>query len=194
MQNSTKIWLWRVTELWWTDGRTDGRTDIRTSRAAPSQLKIIYSIIHPSTYLSETTTTTSPLTTASSPYSNIAILITGGLSADTKAEIYIPATNRSCQLPDLPVRRYFHTQDGFLTCGGTIEPLLCHTWNPETGTWPESYNLTTGRSMLSWTPRSGNGTYLIGGYWKGWDHAKTTTLVKPDGSVVPGFNVNDYTE
>ena len=124
------------------------------------------------------------------PISHLAILITGGLRADTKAEIYIPSRNSSCQLPDLPVRRYYHTQDGLLTCGGTSASQLCHTWDPETGTWPESHNLPTGRSELSWTPRSGNGTYLIGKYWENWDHAKTTTLAKPDGSVVPGFNVN----
>ena len=125
-------------------------------------------------------------------FPHLAILITGGLKADTKAEIYIPATRRSCQLPDLPVRRYYHTQDGFLTCGGilTANAQLCHTWDPETGTWPLSHNLPSGRRRLSWTPRSGSGTYLIGEYWQGWDNAETTTLVKPDGSVVPGFNVN----
>ena len=123
---------------------------------------------------------------------NTSILITGGLSsANTKAEIYIPARNKSCKLPDLPVRRYYHTQDGFLTCGGSGgNSQLCHTWDPETGTWPVSHNLPTGREQLSWTPRSGNGTYLIGQYWQGWDHAETTTLVKPDGSVVSGFKVN----
>ncbi len=128
-------------------------------------------------------------------YIFLAILITGGYlpykTPNTKAEIYIPATNRSCRLPDLPVSRYYHTQDGFLTCGGGTSDQLCHTWNPETGTWPLSHNLIIGRSQLSWTPRSGNGTYLIGQYWKTWDQAETTTLVKPDGSEVPGFNLKE---
>ena len=66
----------------------------------------------------------------------------------------------------------------------------CNSWDPKTGTWPLSHNLPSGRKGLSWTPLSGSGTYLIGEYWETWEHAKTTTLVKPDGSVVPGFKVN----
>ena len=86
-----------------------------------------------------------------------------------------------------------HTQDGQLTCGGT----LCHKWNAENGSWDVSHNLTSGRdNRLSWTPLSGNGTYLIGGYWdqgewaegdKAWDHVKSSVLLKPDGIFENGF-------
>ena len=84
-----------------------------------------------------------------------------------------------------------HTQDGLLTCGGTV----CHKWNPEEGTWVVSHNLPSGReNRLSWTPVSGNGTFLIGGLWdqgewvgRPWDHAVTTVLLKSDGTVENGF-------
>lgn len=115
-----------------------------------------------------------------------ALLITGGLHSDRKAEVFFPPY--SCKLPDLPESRYYHTQNGFLTCGGGNSQKTCNKWDPETGTWPLSHNLPSGRSELSWT--TGSGTYLIGGYWENWDHAETTTLVKRDGTVVPGFKVN----
>ena len=96
--------------------------------------------------------------------------------------------NQWCTLPDLPVDRVeTHTQEGLLTCGGTE----CHKWNNVTGTWDLSHNLTSGReNRLSWTPASGNGTYLIGGYWdqgewegRPWDHVKTQVLLRPNGTV-----------
>ena len=126
-------------------------------------------------------------------YLFLAILKTGGSNDKLRAEIYNPWLGGWCKLPDLPIaREESHTQDGFLTCGGTV----CHKWNPETGTWDVSHNLTSGRDNgLSWTPVSGNGTYLIGGYWdqgewadRGWDHAATTVLLKADGTVERGFN------
>ena len=49
---------------------------------------------------------------------------------------------------------------------------------------------------------NGEGTYLIGSYghtsapyngaYAGWDNAKTSDLLKPDGTVVPGFNTSTY--
>ena len=123
-----------------------------------------------------------------------ALLKTGGSNNKQRAEIYNFWWNDWCRLPDLPVARLeTHTQDGLLTCGGT----LCHRWNAETGSWDVSHNLTSGRdNRLSWTPVSGNGTYLIGGYWdqgewaegdKAWDHVKSTVLLKPDGTVEDAF-------
>ena len=125
----------------------------------------------------------------------LAILKTGGSNDKLRAEIYNPWLGGWCKLPDLPIardpREESHTQDGFLTCGGTV----CHKWNPETGTWDVSHNLTSGRNnKLSWTPISGNGTYLIGGLWsegewvdRAWEHAATTVLLKPDGTTENGF-------
>ena len=125
------------------------------------------------------------------------------------AEIYVPALNRSCILPNLPNKRFYHSQVGLRACGGlkgqrhvgdTCEQT-CDTWNPEKGSWAsKDVSLIGCRARNSWTTASGEGTYLIGGYgWgsgnghKGWDNAYTTDLLKPDGTVVSGFNLTTFT-
>ena len=132
-----------------------------------------------------------------------AILITGGLRGDRDASIYIPDTNQSCILPDLPTRRYYHSQVGLRACGGTIGITNCDTWDPETGSWnAEDVQLIGCRAGNSWTTANGEGTYLIGSYgysygngaYDAWDNAKTSDLLKPDGTVVPGFNTTIYIE
>ena len=128
----------------------------------------------------------------------LAILITGGLRYDKKASIYIPSSNQSCFLPDLPTRRYYHSQVGLRACGGTPNGrTTCDTWKPETGSWnAEDVTLIGARAGNSWT--TAKGTYLIGSYgygdgaYGGWENAKTSDLLKPDGTVVPGFNTNIY--
>ena len=134
-----------------------------------------------------------------------AVLITGGLGGNNnKASIYIPSANQSCFLPDLPTRRYYHSQVGLRACGGTPNGrTTCDTWNPETGSWnEEDVQLIGARTYNSWTTANGEGTYLIGSYsygdgaygWNGWNNAKTSDLLKPDGTVVPGFNTTIYIE
>ena len=129
--------------------------------------------------------------------SSSAILITGGLIPwpETDAEIYVPATNKTCKLPNLPTRRYYHSQVGLRACGGAlIGRTTCDTWNPETGSWnAEDVRLIGCRSDNYWTTANGGGTYLFGEYgfsgaYEGWNNAKTSDLLKPDGSVLPGFN------
>ena len=110
------------------------------------------------------------------------VLITGGLYDSKKASIYFPATKQFCALPDLPTRRYYHSQVGLRACGGTIGNTNCDTWNPETGSWnAEDVQLIGSRAGNSWTTANGEGTYLIGSYsygdgaygWNGWNNAKT---------------------
>ena len=133
-------------------------------------------------------------------------MITGGLGgSDLKAaEIYIPATNQSCILPDLPTSRYYHSQAGLRACGGRPSTeyyahcdKTCDTWNPETGSWAaQDVSLIGCKAENSWTTARGEGSYLIGGYgWysgngaEGWENTKTSDLLKPDGTVIPGFNL-----
>ena len=90
---------------------------------------------------------------------------------------------------------------GLRACGGTIGITNCDTWEPETGSWnAEDVQLIGCRAGNSWTTANGEGTYLIGSYgygdgaYDGWDNAKTSDLLKPDGTVVPGFNTTIYIE
>ena len=66
-----------------------------------------------------------------------AILITGGGPDGTSAEVFLPSTATSCELPELVVRRSDHTLDGFLACGGYNSDALtsCEEFSPTTGTW-----------------------------------------------------------
>ena len=119
-------------------------------------------------------------------------LITGGDGSgrpdQRSAEIYNPLTKTSCSLPSLPERRYYHTQDGELACGGghgyNIPETTCVKWSPASGTWTRSHTLRQKRyHHLSWATASG--VYLIGGYFS----KKTSEKVKLDGSVVNGFSL-----
>ena len=62
----------------------------------------------------------------------------------------------------------------------------CFKWDFGSGTWNESITLPRERERSqSWTPKSGVGTYLIGGEV----NSNTTDLVKPDGTVQQGFDL-----
>ena len=121
-----------------------------------------------------------------------AVLITGssiGYSPCNTAELYLPSTNVSCLLPQLPLDRAWHTvENSGLLCGG-YETRDCLKWSPDTGSWEEELlYLDIGRYQhVSWTPGNGVGTYLMGGYES--EMEKTTTLIKPDGTQEPGFSL-----
>ena len=120
---------------------------------------------------------------------NSGILIVGGEwgGADTTAEFYDPETERSCRLPDLPSSRKAFTLDGTLACGlGN-----CTIWSSDSGAWDDSYTLIEQNRHYhnSWTPSSGEGTYILGGYYGD----QTTELLKPDGSVEGGFLLRNKT-
>ena len=121
----------------------------------------------------------------------LAVLISGGVGTNKKsAEIYIPVTNSSCSLPELPNRRFFSTQSGDLLCGGGSDKNslpntreYCITWS--LNAWSKSHiSLLHKRyGHSSWVTRSG--TYLIGG-----THSpRTSELVHEDGSVENGFSL-----
>ena len=115
------------------------------------------------------------------------MLITGGYDSDVKytAELYLPSSGLSCSLPRLPDERYRHTVDSSgLICGGYDTEDTCIQWSPATGTWEELLSLDVWRyDHVSWTPGTGVGTYLIGGFYS----ERTTTLLTPEGTQEPGF-------
>ena len=104
-------------------------------------------------------------------------------------ELFLPSTGKSCSIPgELPYSKSFHTLDNDLLCGGGSPSSLvsCLQWSPETGTWKELPTLDVSRGgHVSWTPDLGIGTYLIGGTYS----KSTTTLIKPDGTQEPGFQL-----
>ena len=123
-----------------------------------------------------------------------AVLITGSWNSPSNtAELYHPSSGVSCALPQLPDYRYYHTMESSgLLCGGTATRDTCLQWSPDTGTW-EDLQLTLDverRDHVSWTLGTEVGTYLMGGGYRG----KTTTLIKPDGSQEPGFDLKYDTE
>ena len=123
-----------------------------------------------------------------------AVLITGSWNSPSNtAELYQPASGVSCALPQLPDNRRYHTvESSGLLCGGWETSDTCLQWSPDTGTW-EDLQLTLDvwrRYHVSWTPGTEVGTYLMGGV----DSERTTTLIKPDGSQEPGFDLKYDTE
>jgi len=120
-----------------------------------------------------------------------AIVITGGYNKGKSTEIYLPSSNASCSLPELPEVRSWHTQDGPWACGGEggiSTEVTCDQWSE--GAWNQSHaNLSVPRlSHVSWATASG--LYLIGGEYS----LKTSELVKEDGSVKEGFTLKYKTQ
>ena len=122
------------------------------------------------------------------------VLLTGAseLLNSKSAEIYNPVTNTSCSLPQFPENRYYHSQDGGLTCGGGLNATetTCVKWNPDSGTWTKSHTLRQKRlGHVSWATASG--VYLMGGMWD--VNSTTSEKVKLDGSVEDGFSMKYQT-
>ena len=123
-----------------------------------------------------------------------AILITGGSGTGpyNSAEVFLPATSTSCQLPGLVLGRWSHTQDGLLLCGGdgdTGAPTTCEEFSPATGTWARtSHTLQQERGYhVSWSVEEG--TLLMGGYF-----SDTTEIVKHDGTTETSFDMKYDTQ
>ena len=121
------------------------------------------------------------------------VLITGCYYCDlhNTAELYVPSTGVSCKLPSLPDSRCDHTvSEGGLLCGGHWTADSCLLWSPDSGTWEANVTLDIERDYhVSWTPSSGNGTYLMGGSSPS---SRTTTLINNDGSQEKGFHLKYY--
>ena len=119
------------------------------------------------------------------------ILITGGYDAYSSAEVFLPSTSTSCQLPGLVARhgRDRHSQDGLLACGGGCcgpDPdTSCEEFRPATGTWARtSHTLQQERqNHVSWSVEEG--TLLMGGF----KHETTSEIVKHDGTTETSFEM-----
>ena len=120
---------------------------------------------------------------------DLGVLISGGFNGEglKSAEIYFPSSNTRCSLPELPVERSWHTQDGQLACGGvggSKTMTSCDKWSPDSGSWTQSHTLRQRKYYhVSWNTE--DGVHLIGGS----SSIKTTELVKEDDSVGDGFSL-----
>ena len=107
--------------------------------------------------------------------------------------MFLPSTSTSCELPGLVVRRYDHTLDGLLACGGLDSEAgySCEEFSPATGTWARtSHTLQDGRYQhVAWTVEEG--TILMGGYFSGTEN--TSEIVKHDSTTESSFDMNYYT-
>ena len=109
----------------------------------------------------------------------------------------MPSSGIFCSLPRLPNddERRFHTvESSGLLCGGRFSDFedRCLQWNAVTGTWEDLLTLDVKRyHHVSWTPDTDIGTYLIGGLPSPstFQNRRTTTLIKPDGTQQPGFQL-----
>ena len=119
------------------------------------------------------------------------ILITGGYDAYSSAEVFLPSTSTSCQLPGLVVKRREHTQDNLLLCGGYSDEALtsCEKFSPATGTWAlTSHTLQVYREgHVSWSLES-EGTILMGGLL-----GYTSEIMKHDGTTERSFDMKYIT-
>ena len=108
------------------------------------------------------------------------------------AEVFLPATSASCELPGLVVGRSGHTQDTLLLCGGSNyydAYYSCEEFSPATGTWARtSHKLQKPRGAhVSWTVEEG--TLLMGGAYS----RNTSEIVKHDGTTETSFDLKYYT-
>ena len=76
-----------------------------------------------------------------------ALIISGGRPSDSagqSVELYVPSNGQHCQLPDLPERRYGHSMEGKMICGGWDTQTSCLTltsagWETTTDLLEERY-------------------------------------------------------
>ena len=120
------------------------------------------------------------------------ILVSGGFPGSRfgkSVELLHTNGSRICSLPNLPYKRYGHSQTGLTACAGygdSASESTCHTLS-STGTWEVSHNLNQSRVYHSaWD--SPQGIVLIGsGDTSAWT---TTEILLENGDTAPGFNLD----
>ena len=120
------------------------------------------------------------------------MLVTGGWDL-TSSEVLSATGTPLCTLPPLYNRRYGHTQDGLLTCGGEYNPYTCDQLSARAGGWVVSHNLLEYRAYhSSWM--SPAGLVLIGGQDVGGTDTTTELLSSSDSSSSYNFTLQYRTE
>ena len=121
----------------------------------------------------------------------LAIIVTGGENARTSVDLLFNNGSYYCGLPNLPDYRYGHSQNGFVTCGGSASSytmISCLTFVD--GEWQQThYPLLEDRYYFSSWQTSNGGIYLMGG--GGSPYA--SEVIDADGNTETGFDLPDET-
>ena len=122
----------------------------------------------------------------------LGLLISGGFNGGylASAEVYIPALNQSCLLPNMTTNRTQHSQNNLLACGGYGRPTSCEVFTPGVGWRPEPYRLREERrGHTSWTLSNGS-VLLLGGEGS----YNTTEIITPGLGTRPGFGLRQQSQ
>jgi len=127
------------------------------------------------------------------PKPELGIIISGGGPPDGTLEYSVLLLDENgfevCSLPNLPVERYWHTQDGLIACGGNggvDARRSCHKFVD--GDWVEIPALFFPRSIHSSWLMSNGDLMLIGGGDE--ESYLTTEIIFEDGmGISPSFNL-----
>ena len=121
------------------------------------------------------------------------VIVTGTghyLGKGTSAELLSINGTRLCALPNLPERRWHHSQNGLIACGGSHNVATqesCVTFTA--GSWKKTNTLGHRRwSHAGWS--SPRGVLLLGGSYSG----TTTELLTNKWKAIPSFKLNHNRE
>ena len=121
-------------------------------------------------------------------------MVTGGQGATesvmTSVELLSSNGTRLCSLPNLPEKKWQHSQTGVVACGGGTGSELksCSTFAD--GRWKKSHNLGTKRyGHIAWA--SPQGVRLMGGVYS---QRQTTELLNDNGGATPSFTLMNKRE
>merc|ERR1712066_621754 len=117
------------------------------------------------------------------------IMVMGGFYP-TSVELYNPATNFSCYLPDLPSNRFSTVNHEFLVCGGGGSSTSSSCLLLVNGTWTSAHTLYSSRVRSSiWD--SSKGLVIMGGLSSSAEN--TAELLKDDFSSEYSFSLSAST-
>ena len=113
----------------------------------------------------------------------------GGYVKLHSAEVYSPVSNTFCSLPDLQINGEFFDAwiaEGNLLCDDLIKNK-CYRFLMDTGVWSKTNHKLTNDTGALTSAKINNEVILFGG--RQVDKLFKTTILKPDGTVENGFNI-----
>ena len=119
------------------------------------------------------------------------MIVTGDyLARGTSVELLSINGTRVCALPDLTDKRWYHSQNGLITCGGGrqfYDPTQTSCVTFTAGKWKKTHTLGHSRfGHTGWS--SPQGVLLMGG--DDHDSGDKTELLRDNGDIKPSFKLN----